>query len=548
MATRTSVGSGLWSAAGTWDTGVPANNDTVVIAAGHTVTFDVDQSGFADGIAGLTITGTLKVSITTSSYMKMKAAAIISGAGTFNIGESSAPIPFAVKFTLTGSTGWRINGASGLVVTCYAAEPSIKYVNTVNAESIGDTVLEVGTDVTSDIWADGDLVYIVQKTRGGSFSTWQKKTIAVGGIAAGSITLSSALTANFTADSYVVLITRNVFIDMSIANNDAIYNFTQADKIYIAGGLWKGNTSTNYRVFSSSDKRVNILGGVFYEGYDYFGGVEYFTFSDCVFAANFRAQYTAFNSTLTNVLVFGNSYSAIQLGVGCTVTNCTVVGVQYGLWVNSGLLTGCTAINCSIQAILNSLFSTFIDCSAINSQVAFSSSNHHSVVINFTYSGNTNNIYCSYGAVFFNTSVGTPVKLDYTGLLSYPTESFDEGGVAGAYKAWTSGGETELQTSVLPSGFAVGFKTTLASTAGGYLGYFKKSLVVPAGKSATIHVALRKTASMSYLPRVYLALLGSNPEFITPVDSFTMTDSIDTWETDSFTIDNTSDYDKTYQL
>lgn len=57
MATITSVGSGNWSAAGTWDAGVPADNDTVVIAAGHAVTFDVDQSGFANGIAGLTITG-----------------------------------------------------------------------------------------------------------------------------------------------------------------------------------------------------------------------------------------------------------------------------------------------------------------------------------------------------------------------------------------------------------------------------------------------------------------------------------------------------------
>ncbi len=41
MATRTSVKSGLWSAADTWDTGVPVNGDTVVIAAGHNVIYDV---------------------------------------------------------------------------------------------------------------------------------------------------------------------------------------------------------------------------------------------------------------------------------------------------------------------------------------------------------------------------------------------------------------------------------------------------------------------------------------------------------------------------
>lgn len=57
MATRTSVGSGNWSAAGTWDTGVPVDTDVVVIAAGHAVLMDADTSGFASGINGLTING-----------------------------------------------------------------------------------------------------------------------------------------------------------------------------------------------------------------------------------------------------------------------------------------------------------------------------------------------------------------------------------------------------------------------------------------------------------------------------------------------------------
>lgn len=87
MATITSVGSGAWSAAGTWDTGVPANNDTVVIAAGHTVTFDVDTSAFANGIAGLTITGhatnpgmlCFKYSADGTYHLKLKTATTIAG-------------------------------------------------------------------------------------------------------------------------------------------------------------------------------------------------------------------------------------------------------------------------------------------------------------------------------------------------------------------------------------------------------------------------------------------------------------------------------------
>ena len=58
MATRTSVGSGLWSSVGTWDTGVPVDGDDVVIASGHVIEFDANQSAFVTGVK-VTITGTL---------------------------------------------------------------------------------------------------------------------------------------------------------------------------------------------------------------------------------------------------------------------------------------------------------------------------------------------------------------------------------------------------------------------------------------------------------------------------------------------------------
>ena len=59
MATITSngTGGGNWGTAATWaGAAVPVDNDTVVIAAGDTVTFDVDTSAWANGIAGITIT------------------------------------------------------------------------------------------------------------------------------------------------------------------------------------------------------------------------------------------------------------------------------------------------------------------------------------------------------------------------------------------------------------------------------------------------------------------------------------------------------------
>jgi hypothetical protein len=70
MPSYTSVQSGYWSNPATWGgSGVPKEGDTVTIAAGHTVIFDTDMSGFPNGLAGLTINGTLLIpSLNDPSY------------------------------------------------------------------------------------------------------------------------------------------------------------------------------------------------------------------------------------------------------------------------------------------------------------------------------------------------------------------------------------------------------------------------------------------------------------------------------------------------
>ncbi len=60
MATITSngTGGGAWSQGTTWQGGaVPADGDAVVIAAGDTVTVDVNLSSWTTGLTGITISG-----------------------------------------------------------------------------------------------------------------------------------------------------------------------------------------------------------------------------------------------------------------------------------------------------------------------------------------------------------------------------------------------------------------------------------------------------------------------------------------------------------
>ena len=199
MPTRTSVGSGLWSAAGTWDTGVPADGDDVVIASGHIVTFNADQSAFTIGVK-ITITGTLNHATSGGPYtMFLKTGASVVGAGTWNIGTSSTPIPFAVKHTIKGVAGWYITVAS---ITIYGAEPTYKYLALTAGEAIGQTELSVDTDVTGDLWKDGDTVFVIEKHS--ASAEVEKRTIASGGISPATITLTSGLTNSKNSGAWIV--------------------------------------------------------------------------------------------------------------------------------------------------------------------------------------------------------------------------------------------------------------------------------------------------------------------------------------------------------
>ena len=70
MPSYTTVQSGYWSDPETWSpNGVPKEGDTVTIEAGHTVILDLDLSGFPNGLAGLTVNGTLLIpSLNDPSY------------------------------------------------------------------------------------------------------------------------------------------------------------------------------------------------------------------------------------------------------------------------------------------------------------------------------------------------------------------------------------------------------------------------------------------------------------------------------------------------
>jgi hypothetical protein len=163
---------------------------------------------------------------------------------------------------------------------------------------------------------------------------------------------------------------------------------------------------------------------------------------------------------------------------------------------------------------------------------------------NATFTGNTYIFrrHCS-GKMHGATFTGTTTEWDGPTYIANGSilEILDYGGTSGAYKAWCGAGIITSQSSVVPSGYAQANLMTLNAN-GPEISWYPVLFSVAAGHSVSIEVQLRKSVSMTNLPKVFLSYEKNKPETLdgSELDSFTMTNSTDTWESDTFAIDNTA--------
>lgn len=237
------TGGGNWSSTATWAGGVlPVSGDSVTIVLGDTVTFDVDQSGFAAGLAALTINGTLQSSTTAGSYvLKMDGTGghdISFGAsGQLLAGSSGTPLPTATVFTINLNGASKINNANGLVALfctqptylaavlsaqANAAATTLSYTQAVRASDFA----VVSADLTTDTYWGAIASQGVQVDNINKAADSEARVLSA--IGSTSLTITAGLTNTKLAGSYVWLTWRNIRIIGGTSSSGAIFTGSSA--------------------------------------------------------------------------------------------------------------------------------------------------------------------------------------------------------------------------------------------------------------------------------------------------------------------------------
>lgn len=473
--TFTATTDNLWSNAANWGGNVPASGDTATIPAGQVCEFDVDQTAFAAGLAGLAIAGELRASTTPGAYV-LKMAGDVTGVGVLRAGTAETAYPAGCVFTilLNGNYSIKLTGAGSIQLYC--TEPTTRMIALSAAEAIGQTELSVDTDVTGDIWKVGDLVRLDDVGEHDS----QQHTIA--GIAASTITVTAGLSAAKKIGAKVILVSRNVEVigngagATDIAINNPTGGISRCEIRGCAAGYNSGSDHTISGTVSGCTTGINGGSGHVISG----------LVCGCVTGVYYGAGHTI------SGVVSGCS-SGIYYGAGHTISG-TVSGCTTGIGSGSGhTIYGTLGVNGSRDVFQVPEFRAF--GARFLSTVEFSG-----------YAGNAR-------------------------LAHHYAESINHDDVTGAYRAWCRGGVVNSVASPVPTGHTIAYQHVCESA--DYPVFRRWALQVQPGARLRVVGWLRKDVSMTYRPRLQIIGQDADPLFDPtnePLAEQVMTDSVNTWE------------------
>lgn len=516
MTAIASAATGLWSVAATWNPAqVPVDGDSVTISSGHTVTVDVDQSAWPNGLAGLVITGTIRHHTGMNTALLMKGH--ISGSGSYYMGNSAVdPIgsAYTAKLQFNGDYYFQ---SGNIVNKCYVYgynRGNWKAKLAANAAS-GQKVIVLDTDL---VLASGELITIGSQVAGLYAENMIVDTYVAG---TKTVTCTANLARNHYSpggaggDSYgdtVTVTNRNAIIEQVGAKN--------------YGRLYPYGTSGHFEwcLFRN--------GGSSAVGFFYNRSLVDMTY--CVFDGCYTAIHTLATGYIAHCII-QNSISMATIACSGVWNDCIFWNNLYNFGLpNAAILIGCLLQNGGSTSVSGLHASTYVEL--------------HNCVLQY-------HLYADIAlmrgpAIWLN---GTALNSSIQVLIPDVTElnrvvAHNLGGVAGNHRSWEMGGNVYRETTIVNFGPASLRLECLSATYRVWCELIR--IPFKNGVQRTISFYVRKTVSMSaFLPRVYLVRSPNNPILagtvsveLTPLATFTMgNDNNDAWVQVTGTYTHTSD-------
>jgi hypothetical protein len=569
-------GTSPWNGGGNPASGVPASGDTVTVAAGHTVTFDVNQSGFASGLAGLVINGTLQASTAAGTYYLKMAANITASSpgGQLNAGSAGTAYPANCTFTIYLNGNYSIDGGASnyLMLNLYCSEPTNPIIQLVSAtarpitsvttgatttigctghgysvgnriylanvggiarlsnrfyevataatdsftirfedsdsavdstgwgtytsgglvcpataEAIGQTQLEVDTDVTMDgPWALANALVRINDVDRGVES--EERTLV--GLAAGYVTVTAGLTAAKLSGAQVMLASRNITITCSgtTVSNGLVCRGAGS---YLRCAIRPGNTATNGVNAGTGHTIGGVISGA---NYGVSSGVGH-TIAGVIGGCS-SGVYSGNGHTITGVI--GGCANGVNTGTGHTIGG-VISGATYG--VNAG--TGHTiagVIRMSFYAFLapngHTITGAIVGCAY---GISGGSGQLLNASIEATNASGFFNL-CMFNAIGADNFAATPVGsfvnnsngLSVDGRAQIVMRHF--AGVDGSLLAWMYAGTVTDRSGAEPT-LAGGYTYKFSPVVATHPTYVDWPFWLPAGETIAIRVWLQKTGT-----------------------------------------------------
>jgi hypothetical protein len=257
MATLNSTKSGNWSDPTVWNLNrLPAAGDQVVIASGHTVTYDISEGSTNDvelGTAGnsldLDIYGTLQfdTNATQPLRLRFKGYIRVRGTGKLLVGTPTNPMPVRVTIMKT-TAGYHMIVHENNSEISLVGSPNVPYdpqagyyrfiTTLASSADSGATQITVSENLN---WQVGDWVMLPRlPTAEAQTSTVLPFLAQVTAVSMNTLTLSASLPHGYSEGAWVAKVNRPILLYFN--NNSTSYNVianaTSSDYLTVSGLRW----------------------------------------------------------------------------------------------------------------------------------------------------------------------------------------------------------------------------------------------------------------------------------------------------------------------